>query len=50
MKGYDKVVEMHARVNQAGSAAALRVFSESHPRLYELCDYLWNTSAFQTLC
>lgn len=49
LKGYDRVVEMHARVNQAGSAAALRVFSESQPRLYELCDYLWNTSEFQTL-
>jgi hypothetical protein len=49
MLGYDHGLESHNRVNQAGDAAALRVFRESHPRLYELCDYLWNTSAFQTL-
>jgi hypothetical protein len=49
MQAYDDGLESHARVNQAGPAAALRVFKESQPRLYDLCDYLWNTSAFQTL-
>jgi len=49
MQSYDDGLESHARVNQAGVAAALRVFRESQPRLYDLCDYLWNTSAFQTL-
>lgn len=49
MQDYDDGLELHARINQAGPAAALRVFRQSQPRLYELCDYLWNTSAFQTL-
>lgn len=49
MQSYDDGLESHARVNQAGPAAALRVFRESQPRYYELCDYLWNASAFRAL-
>lgn len=49
MQGYDNVLGSHARINQVGPAVALRVFRQSQPQLYDLCDYLWNTSAFQTL-
>jgi hypothetical protein len=49
MQNYDEGLVLDARVNQAGPAAALRVFRESQLRTYELCDYLWNSGAFQTL-
>lgn len=49
VRAYDQMIEQHGRVNHAGPAASLSVFRLAQPRQFELCDYLWNQGAFQTL-
>jgi len=46
---YDEGLEEHGRLNHAGAAAAIRVLKEPRPQQYELCDFLWNQGAFDTL-
>ncbi len=46
---YDQALSAHGRINHRGPAAALDLFKAPLPRHYELCDFLWNNGAFQTL-
>jgi len=49
MRLYDSGLQEHGRLNHAGAADSLRFIEDSQPQLFELCDYLWNQGAFQTL-
>lgn len=46
---YDNAMNALGRVNQMGKMAAIEFLRELRPLQYELYDYLWNTSKFQTL-
>ena len=46
---YDKNIEIDGRENLAGAAQAIRFLERVNTRLFELCDYLWNTEQFPTL-
>lgn len=46
---YDQGLETHGRENHAGAAQLIRFLKPINPRLFELCDYLWNTEQFPTL-
>ncbi len=46
---YDSELETHGRMNHNGNAKALRILKKANPRLFELCDYLWNAGYFETL-
>lgn len=49
LHAYDANLELHDRTNHAGAATHLRFLKTAHPRLFELCDYLWNSCHFQSL-
>lgn len=49
LRAYDANLELHDRTNHAGAATHLRFLKTAHPRLFELCDYLWNSCHFQSL-
>ncbi len=49
MRLYDSGLQEHGRLNHAGAAGSLRFIEDSQPQLFELCDYLWNQGALQTL-
>lgn len=49
MKSYDDELKLHNRLNHKSNLNKLDILKEPQPRLYKLCDYLWNTEAFQTL-
>lgn len=49
MRSYAQGLEKHGRLNHAGPASALLVLKASQSRQYELCDFLWNRGAFQSL-
>ena len=49
LRAYDANLELHDRTNHAGAATHLRFLKIAHPRLFELCDYLWNSCNFQSL-
>ena len=49
MRLYDSGLYEHGRLNHAGEVFSLRFLMEVQPKLYELCDYLWNHRYFQSL-
>ena len=49
MRLYDQSLTEHGRENLAGKSQAIRFLKSSNPRLFDLCDYLWNTSCYQAL-
>lgn len=49
LRAYDEDLELHGRTNHAGAAANLSFLRAAHPRLFELCDYLWNRRHLQSL-
>lgn len=49
MRLYDQNLARDGRENLAGAAQAIRFLGPINQRLFELCDYLWNTEQFQTL-
>ena len=49
LQEYDSGLESHDRLNHAGPAEALLFLKKVSPRLFELCDYLWNTDHLQAL-
>jgi hypothetical protein len=49
MRNYDQGLEQHGRLNHAGPAVALQVLRSSQLQQFELCDFLWNQGALQTL-
>lgn len=49
MRDYDYGLELHKRQNLAGASEKLRFLKAAHPRLFELCDYLWNAGHLQSL-
>jgi len=49
LRAYDANLELHNRTNHAGAATHLRFLKAVHLRLFELCDYLWNSGHFQSL-
>ena len=46
---YDQSLETGGRANLDGPAQAICFLKPINPRLFELCDYLWNTERFSTL-
>ncbi|MFA6127014.1 MAG: hypothetical protein WC699_06895 [Bacteroidales bacterium] len=46
---YDQILETYRRENLAGAAQVINFLKPINPRLFELCDYLWNTEQFQAL-
>jgi hypothetical protein len=49
MRDYDYGLELHNRMNHAGATAAILFLKKINERLFELCDYLWNTGNIQAL-
>ncbi len=49
LRDYDSGLDLHGRLNHAGALEKLRFLKIAHPRLFELCDYLWNAGHLQTL-
>ena len=49
LRTYDLELGRHGRLNDAGSSAKLQFLKTTHPGLFELCDYLWNSGYFQSL-
>ena len=49
MRRYDDGMERIERLNHRGTARALLLIKELQPNLFNLCDYLWNIGAFETL-
>ena len=49
MRLYGETLRAPGRINHGGASAALGFLQESHPRQFELCDYLWNQSRFHIL-
>lgn len=49
LRAYDANLELHDRTNHAGAATHLRFLKTVLPQSFELCDYLWNSSHFQSL-
>jgi hypothetical protein len=49
MRRNDDLLEIYDRPNHAGSAAKLQFLKKFEPKLYSLCDYLWNSENFQSL-
>jgi hypothetical protein len=49
LRDYDYGLELHKRQNLAGVSEKLRFLKAAHPRLVELCDYLWNAGYLQSL-
>ena len=49
LQRYDKDLAAHGRENLAGKAQAIRFLEPIDLRLFELCDYLWNTEQLATL-
>ena len=46
---YDEALQAHGRVNFMGNAQPLTFLNPINKKLYEHCDYLWNTKQHQTL-
>lgn len=49
IQAYDQGLVNHDRLNCTGPSAALEVLKESRSMHYNICDFLWNQGAFQTL-
>jgi hypothetical protein len=49
LRDYDSGLEVHDRLNHAGSAGAILFLKKINPQLFELYDYLWNANHFQAL-
>lgn len=49
MNGYDAALVEHGRINHAGLTDSLRFLQPLHPRVFDLCDYLWNQGHLATL-
>jgi hypothetical protein len=49
IRTYDSDLDKHGRINQAGLAASIRFLETPHPRIFELCDYLWNAGYLKSL-
>jgi hypothetical protein len=49
MRIYDQDITDGGRENLTGKSQAMRFLNPINPKLFELCDYLWNTEQFQTL-
>lgn len=46
---YDKILAEGGRENLSGKSHAIRFLKLSHPKIFHLLDYLWNTEEYQTL-
>jgi hypothetical protein len=49
MRAYDTNMQLQDRTNHVGAATHLRFLKNTHPRLFDLCDYLWNSCHFDSL-
>lgn len=49
IRGYDDGLRAYGRLNHAGLAGNLFFLQPLHPRLFILCDYLWNQRHFAAL-
>lgn len=49
MRLYDQSLTEHGRENLSGKAQAIHFLKSSNPKLFDLFDYLWNTSSYQAL-
>jgi hypothetical protein len=49
LKVYDRYLEQHDRINHVGQSPRLDFLRAALPHQFDLCDYLWNKEAYQTL-
>lgn len=49
MQLYDSGLQQHGRLNHAGEAGSLLFLAIVQPKLYKICDYLWNQEYFESL-